>query len=61
MSYDEQRSSKEAPEPEPSRSEEGLRVIKDHANNLREILKRLRKLLNKGRRMLAPRSPDEPA
>jgi hypothetical protein len=46
MSYDEQRSSKQVPEPEPSRSEEGLRVIKDHANNLREILKRLRKLLN---------------
>ena len=46
MSYDEQRSSKEAPEPEPSRSEEGLRVIKDHANNLREILKRLHKVLN---------------
>ena len=46
MSCDEQRSGKEAPEPRASRSEEGLRVIKDYANDLREILKQLRKLLN---------------
>ena len=46
MNYGEQRSSKEAPEPEPLRSEERLRVIKDYANDLLEILKRLRKQLN---------------
>jgi hypothetical protein len=46
MSYGEHRPGKEVPEPEPSRSEERLRVVKDCANDLREILKRLRKLLN---------------
>jgi hypothetical protein len=46
MNYGEQRPSKEAPEPEPSRSEERLRVIKDYANDLREILKQLRKRLS---------------
>jgi hypothetical protein len=48
MSHVEQRPSKEAPEPgpEPSRSEERLRVIKDYANDLRETLKKLGKLLS---------------
>jgi hypothetical protein len=47
MNYGEQRSSKDAPEPEPEalRSER-LRVIKDYANDLRKILKQFRKLLN---------------
>jgi hypothetical protein len=48
MSYGEQRPIKEAPEaePEPSRPEERLRVIKDYANDLREILKNFRKLFS---------------
>jgi len=46
MSYGEQQPSREEPEREPSRSEECLRVIKDYANDLREILKRLHKVLN---------------
>jgi len=46
MSYEEQRPIKEAPEPEPSSSEERLRVIKDYANDLREILQHFRKLLS---------------
>jgi hypothetical protein len=46
MSYVEQRPSKEPPEPEPSRSEERLQVIKGYANDPREVLKQLRKLLN---------------
>ena len=45
MSHAEPRPGKEAPEPEPSRSEDRLRVIKDYANDLRETLQKLRKLL----------------
>jgi hypothetical protein len=46
MSYGEQQPIKEAPEAEPSRPEERLRVIEDYANDLREILKNFRKLFN---------------
>jgi hypothetical protein len=46
MSDSKQRTSNETPEPDRSRSEEGLRVIEEYANDLREILKQLRKLLN---------------
>jgi hypothetical protein len=37
---------KEAPKPKPSRSGEALRIIEEYANDLREIIKKLRCLLN---------------
>jgi hypothetical protein len=38
---------KEAPKPKPSRSQEAaLRIIEEYANDLREIIKKLRRLLN---------------
>ena len=37
---------KEAPKPKPSRSEEALRIIEEYAKELREIIKKLRRLLN---------------
>jgi hypothetical protein len=46
MRYGEQLPDKQAPEPGSPPSEERLRVIKDYANDLREIIKRLRKQLN---------------
>jgi hypothetical protein len=42
MHYGEQLPDKQAPEPDPSPSEERLRVIKDYAKDLREIIKQLR-------------------
>jgi hypothetical protein len=44
MSKGEQQPGKE-PEQDPPRSEERVRVIKDYANDLRETLRKLRKLL----------------
>ena len=35
-------SGEEAPKPKPSRSEEVLRIIEEYANDLREIIKKLR-------------------
>ena len=46
MSNDEPRPSKEAPAPAPSPSEEQLRIMNDYANDLRETLKKFRKLLH---------------
>jgi len=43
---DEPAPDKEAPKPKPSRSEEALRIIEEYANDLREIIKKLRRLLN---------------
>jgi hypothetical protein len=37
---------KEAPKPKSSRSQEALRIIEEYANDLREIIKMLRRLLN---------------
>ena len=37
---------KEAPKPKPSRSEEARRVIEEYVNDLREIIKKLRRCLN---------------
>lgn len=37
---------KVAPKPKPSRAEEALRIIEEHANDLREIVKKLRRPLN---------------
>ena len=34
------------PKPKPSRSEQALRIIEEYANDLRAIIKRLRRLLN---------------
>jgi hypothetical protein len=34
------------PRPEPSRSEEALRIIEEYANGLREIIKKLRQRFN---------------
>jgi hypothetical protein len=46
ISPDEPPADKEAPNHRPSRSEEALRIIKEYANDLREIIKKLRRLLN---------------
>jgi hypothetical protein len=46
ISPDEQAPDKEAPKPKPSRSEEALRIIEEYANDMREIIKKLRRLLN---------------
>jgi hypothetical protein len=46
MRNGEQPPDKQAPEPDPPPSEERLRVIKGYANDLRETLKKLRKLLS---------------
>ena len=43
---DKQASDKEAMQPKPSRLEEALRVIKEYASDLREIIKKLRRHLN---------------
>jgi hypothetical protein len=40
---DERKPDQEAPEPQPPRSEEILRIIEDYANGLREIIKKLRR------------------
>ena len=37
---------KEPPRPKPSRSDEALRIIEEHANGLREIIKKLLQRLN---------------
>jgi hypothetical protein len=42
----EQPPDKQVPEPESPPSDERLRVIKDYAKDLREIIKRLRKQIN---------------
>ncbi|MHC2552373.1 hypothetical protein ACVJ6Q_003668 [Bradyrhizobium elkanii] len=36
--------SRDAPKPEPSRSQEILRIVEEYANDLREIIKKLRRL-----------------
>jgi hypothetical protein len=46
ISPDEQAPDKEAPKPKPSRSEEALRIIEEYANDMREIIKKLRRLLH---------------
>jgi hypothetical protein len=43
---DEQASGKEAQEPRPSRLEEARRLIEQYADDLREIIKKLRQRLN---------------
>jgi hypothetical protein len=43
---DEQASGKEAQEPKPSRLEEARRLIEQYADDLREIIKKLRQRLN---------------
>ena len=43
---DEPGQGKEPSRPKPSRSEEALQIIEEHANGLREIIKKLRQLLN---------------
>jgi hypothetical protein len=43
---DEQTSGKEAQEPEPSRLEEARLIIEQYADDLREIIKKLRQRLN---------------
>jgi hypothetical protein len=42
---DEPAPDREAPKPNPSR-EEALRIIEEHTNDLREVIKKLRRLLN---------------
>jgi hypothetical protein len=37
---------KEAPKPKPTRSEELLRIIEEYANDMREIIKKLRRRLD---------------
>jgi hypothetical protein len=37
---------KDAPKPEPSRLEEARRIIEEYAENLREIIKKLRRHLH---------------
>jgi hypothetical protein len=46
ISPDDPAPGKEAPKPKPSRSEEALRIIEEYANDLRQIIKKLRRLLN---------------
>ena len=46
ISPDEPTPATEAPKPKPSRSNEALRIIEEYANDLREIIKKLRRLLN---------------
>ena len=43
---DEPAQDKKAPKPKPSHSEEALRIIEEYANDLREIIEKLRRLLN---------------
>jgi hypothetical protein len=43
---DEQHTGKEAPEPKPSRTEEARRLIEEYADDMREIIKKLRRHLN---------------
>jgi hypothetical protein len=43
---EEPRPGEDAPEPKPSRLEEALRVIEEYADDLREMLKKLRRRLN---------------
>jgi hypothetical protein len=45
-SPEEPRPDKDEPPPEPSRSEAARRVIEKYANDLREIIKKLRRRLN---------------
>lgn len=47
-SADEKDSRKEAPKPKPSRTEEAQRVIEEYLNDLREIIRKLRRHLNGG-------------
>jgi hypothetical protein len=37
---------KKEPQPEPSRSEEALRIIQGYVDDLREVIKKLRRKLN---------------
>jgi hypothetical protein len=46
MRYGEHLPDKQAPDPEAAPSEERLRIIKDYAKDLREIIKLLRKKLS---------------
>lgn len=39
-------SESDKPEPKPTRSEEARRIIEEYANDLREIIRRLREKLN---------------
>lgn len=43
---DEPSQGKRAPEPEPSRREEAMRIIEEYADGLRAIIKQLRRKLN---------------
>jgi hypothetical protein len=43
---DERNSGEEAPEPEPSHMKEARRLIEEYADDLREIIKKLRSHLN---------------
>jgi hypothetical protein len=45
---DEPSPDKEAPKPKPSRSDEARRVIEEYLNDLREIIRKLRRRLNGG-------------
>jgi hypothetical protein len=40
------RKAKEAPKPKPTRLEEALRIIEEYADDLREIIKKLRRKMN---------------
>jgi hypothetical protein len=42
----EPRQDKEAPQPKPSRLEEALRLIEEYADDLREVIKKLRRRLH---------------
>jgi hypothetical protein len=46
ISPDEPTPDKEASKPKPSRLEEARRIIEEYANELREIIKKLRRRLN---------------
>lgn len=43
---DEQASAKEEPQPSPSRIEEARQLVEEYANDLREIIKKLRRPLH---------------
>jgi hypothetical protein len=43
---DEPGQGKQTPRPKPSRSEDALRIIAEYANDLREIIKKLRQRLH---------------
>jgi hypothetical protein len=46
VSPDKPNADKDAPEPKPSRLDEARRIIAEYANELREIIKKLRRRLN---------------